>query len=507
VRVRGKEQAKARSARRQRAAAVSASPRLVVRFDERSLTPYGGLAVEGELVRRIGLVGAIDAAVAEADGEGTMPFKRRVRGVSAGDLVVALSESLIVGDDAIQDLERLRSDTAGRVLRAVRDVPAASTACQLARRLERAHLYAAERAEAACFEALDRQLGRAMSAPVTLDFDSTQVEVYGRHKPGARVNYQGQLAYQPLVAVWAERGRVLGSELLAGSDATRGAETCALLSHALECLPAEHGAVAARFDSGFYSLEILAACRAASVSFSISVPRSSAIWSTLAGIGEDAWRPADGFDAAEVAETTYTPQGWRRASGSGEPLRLVVRRVSHRPDELAADPRARRRRSLRPEDRQLVLDDALAAYDELVYSYSFILSDHDPADLETVQLERHHRGRAQIEERIKEHKLGVSLRRLPLSDKNANRVWLHTTCLALNLLALLSDLAFGITPSPGMPRRRQAKFLRRMLLCVPARIFHHARQPILRLPAGIADAPGFARASSACRALAPPGAA
>ena len=353
-------------------------------------------------------------------------------------------------------------------------------------------------------EAVDRQLGHDMQAPVTLDFDSTQVEVYGRHKPGARVNYQGQLAYQPLVAVWAERGRMLGSELLAGPDATRGGETCALLCHALECLPIEHGAVSARFDSGFYSTEILAACLTAGVRFSISVPRSSAMWSALAAIGENDWRPADGFDAAEVAEVAYTPDRWRRTTGSGEPLRLVVRRVCHRPDEVAADPRARRRRTLRPDDRQLVLDDALAAYDELVYAYSFILTDHDRART-AVEIEQHHRGRAQIEERIKDHKLGVSLRRLPLSDANANRVWLHTTCLALNLLALLSDLAFGITPSPQLPRRRQAKFLRRMLLCVPARIIHHARQTILRLPNGLADAAGFARAYTAARALAPPG--
>jgi len=31
-------------------------------------------------------------------------------------------------------------------------------------------------------------------------------------------------------------------------------------------------------------------------------------------------------------------------------------------------------------------------------------------------VERHHRERSQIEKRIKDHKLGVSLRRLPLSD-------------------------------------------------------------------------------------------
>lgn len=490
-----------RSARKARLGAGGAArqaPRLVIRADDVSLTPFGGQAVSGEVIRRLGLVEAIDAACAEAAADGAGPVKRRRRGASAGELVVALAESLLVGGDAMQDLERLRADAAGAQLRGVPAVPAASTAAQLASRFERAHLAASERAVAERLVSFDRQLGRDLAAPVTLDCDSTQVEVYGRHKPGARVNHQGQLAYQPLVITWAERGRVLGAELLAGADSTRGEAPRWLLCHALECLPAEHGAVAARFDSGFYSLELLAECRRQEVRFSISTPRSPAMWRALEAICADAWQPAQQFDAAEVAETSYTPAGW-----DDEPLRLIVRRVSHRPAEFSSDARARRRATLRPSDRQLVLDAGVPA-DELVYAYSFILTDHPLAERDAVALEQHHRRRAQIEERIKDHKLGVSLRRLPLSDAAANRVWLFATTLALNLLGALSDLVFGPTPPPGMPRRRQAKYLRRILLCVPARVLHHARQTILRLPAGLASADAFARAYATARGLAPP---
>ena len=119
-------------------------------------------------------------------------------------------------------------------------------------------------------------------------------------------------------------------------------------------------------------------------------------------------------------------------------------------------------------------------------------------------VEHHHRDRAQIEERIKDAKLGVSLRRLPLSDLDANRVWLHCSTLALNLLALLNDLMFGIDPPGHLPRRRQAKFVRRMLLCVPARVIHHARRIILRLPAGLPSAPAFQAAYAAARGLSRP---
>ncbi len=81
-------------------------------------------------------------------------------------------------------------------------------------------------------------------------------------------------------------------------------------------------------------------------------------------------------------------------------------------------------------------------------------------------VEHRHRHRAQIEERIKHHKLGVSLRHLPASDLGANRTWLLASAIALNILAMLSDLVFGPNPDERLPRRRQAKYLRWMLLCI-----------------------------------------
>ena len=216
------------------------------------------------------------------------------------------------------------------------------------------------------------------------------------------------------------------------------------------------------------------------------------MWSALERIDDDAWTPAENLKDAEVAETTYTPTGWAH-----EPLRLIVRRVAHQADALSDDPRARRKRTIPREQ----LDLGLAGEADVVYGYSFILTDL-AGDAATV--EHHHRDRAQIEERIKDAKLGVSLRRLPLSDLDANRVWLACSALALNLLALLNDLMFGPEPPGHLPRRRQAKFVRRMLLCVPARVIHHARQIILRLPAGLPSAPAFQAAYSAARGLGPP---
>lgn len=472
------------------------APRIEVVADDPTLTPFAGSAVVGELVRRLGLIPALDRAIEGAPRVGGLgPVKQRARGLSAGQALVCVAESMLCGGDSMLDVERLRADAPGAELRAVADVPAASTACQLARRFRRTHLRAAEETFARVANEFDRQLGRDPGGPVTLDFDSTSVEVYGRRKPGAAVNYKGQLAYQPLLCSWAQRGRMLAGELLGGTDSTQADEPRRLLGRVVSYLPEGHGEISARFDSGFYRVDLLSDCRERGVRFSISVPRSTAMWRALEEIGEDQWQDAQELKSAQVAESTYTPHGWEH-----EPLRLIVRRVAHPADALSDDPRARRRSTIPAEQLNL----GLAGEADVVYGYSFILTDLEG---EVPAVERHHRERAQIEERIKDQKLGVSLRRLPLSDLDANRFWLACTALALNLLALLSDLLYGTDPPGHLPRRRQAKWLRRMLLCVPARVIHHARTIRLRLPAGIPQAELFARAYNTARGLAPPAAA
>ena len=63
---------------------------------------------------------------------------------------------------------------------------------------------------------------------------------------------------------------------------------------------------------------------------------------------------------------------------------------------------------------------------------------------------------------------------------------------------------FGPEPPGHLPRRLQTKFVRRMLLCVPARITRHARTTTLRLAAGYRHLAALEATWAAAYALPPP---
>jgi Transposase DDE domain group 1 len=340
--------------------------RLVIRADDPSLTPYAGLAISGELARNLRLVELINAELQAA--RRVRPVKHRRRGLSPGELTVAIAEAQLVGAGCFDDIERLRADGALAPWRAVARTPSAPTARQLACRFRPTHIRAIERAAARCGNELDRQLGRDATEAVTFDLDATETKVYGRRKHGAGRSRHGHLAYNSYIVTWAERGRALTSELSAGNQARiTAAESGRMLGRAARLLAEGHGQITVRGDNGCYSVEVMSDCRKRGMRFSFSATRTSVMWQKLAEISEDAWADAIAMQGAQVAELQYTPKDWEH-----EPLRLIVRRVPVSAEELRqGNPKARRRKTIPPEQLQMVLDGQL----DSTYAYSFIVTD------------------------------------------------------------------------------------------------------------------------------------
>jgi hypothetical protein len=256
----------------------------------------------------------------------------------------------------------------------------------------------------------------------------------------------------------------LAGELLAGNDDARPIAP-GLLTRALAALPTQAGLgrPRVRADSGLFARQVAHAAVAAGADFAIAAKRNPAVWRAISTIPAQAWQPAQGMPGAEVAQLAYAPADWPEGTDT------VVRRVRVGAADVSADPRARRRRTFAPGQLRLALGGEL---DEL-YSYSIIVTniDDDP-----VSLEARFRERAQIEERIKDSKLGMALWHLPSGAAEVNAVWMWAALLALNCSAWLQALT-GIDTGG----RAHGKRLRRELIGVPGRLVRHAGRLLVRV--------------------------
>jgi hypothetical protein len=169
--------------------------------------------------------------------------------------------------------------------------------------------------------------------------------------------------------------------------------------------------------------------------------------------------------------------------------RLLIRRVRLDPaTKLSADPRARRRRTLRPDQRALPLPELAAA--GAVFGYSFMLTNLDVSTPETAaSVEHGYRHRTAIENLFRDSKIGAALRHLPSGYPAVNRAWMWAALLAASIAGWLHQLTATHTPTGlighGL-RGGQAMIatLRHRLVRIPARLTRHAGALTLHPPPG-----------------------
>jgi len=444
-----------------------------------SLTPVSGMVAVTELVERLDVIRLLDAAIG--------PIKARGRGLTGGQLLVGVAAAQLAGEDFLVGLDRQRADLPGQVLAPVAGL-SSTTAAGLARRLSDAQWRAVETGigdiHTAMLAALSPKRAAALCETVTIDLDTTDVEVYGRKKRGVAYNYQGQRCGRPHVATWAETATALAADLMAGNEDPRG-HAADLLRRALAALPAAARAarVLLRADAGYFAGALARAAMAAGVEFAIGAKRIAPLWRILAGVAEGDWTDAIDMDGAQVAVAQYSPDWWPAAT------RLLIRRVRLAPEQVSADPRSRRRRTLHPDQRALPLAE-LADLDA-VYGYSFIVTNLDVSTPEKAAAVEHwYRHRTAIENIFRDAKIGAALRHLPSGYPQVNKAWMWGALLAVSIAGWLHQLT--ATPGPhgtlaghGV-RDGQAMIatLRHRLIRVPARLIHHADTLTLRLPPG-----------------------
>jgi hypothetical protein len=444
-----------------------------------SLTGVSGMVALTELVDRLNMTALLDGAIG--------PIKARDRGCTGGELLIGIAAAQLAGEDFLVGLDRQRADVAGQQLAPVAGL-AATTAAGLARRFTDGQWHAVETGigdiAAAALAALPAARAEALCDQVTIDLDTTDVEVYGRQKRGVAYNYQGQRCGRPHVATWAQTATVLAADLMAGNEDPRP-HAPELLNRALAALPAaaRAGRVRLRADAGYFAGALARAALFAEVEFAIGARRIAPLWRILDGVTDEDWVDALDMAGAQVAVAEYCPNWWPATT------RLLIRRVALASDRVSADPRTRRRRTLNPQQRALPIAELADA--DTVFGYSFIVTNLDVATGEQAAAVEHwYRHRTQIENMFRDAKLGAALRHLPSGYPQVNTAWLWGGLLAVSIAGWLHQLT--ATPGPGdvlaghgvNGGQAMIATLRHRLVRVPARLVRHAGALTLRLPPG-----------------------
>jgi len=406
--------------------------RVEVVFDDDRAVADGGLVLPMMLAQHLGLRELVDTNVDLGDTAGR---------ANVGLKAVALVASALVGGDSIDDADALRAGECGAVIG--QWIPAPSTLGTYLRSFSFGH---ARQLDAVSRELLAAAYGAGAGpgdAPFTVDIDSTICETYGLAKQGgSNFTYTHVRGYHPLVAVMAGTADVIHIRLRGGNaNSGRGAasfvaETFARLRHA-----GATGQATLRADSGFYSHNVVDACRKADVRYSITVRLNKGLHELIAAVPEAGWTPIPYFlDGADVAETTYRPFGKK-----GHACRLIVRRVRPTPGT------------------QLALFTA--------FSFHAFITDR-PGD--TLFLEADHRRHAEIENAIRDLKYGVGLNHMPSGRFGANAAWLAFNVIAHNLMRWTTRIALGET-------LLATDTIRRRYIRIPGHLTRRSRRTQLHL--------------------------
>ena len=407
---------------------------------------HAGAALLAETADRLGLTGALSARLAG--------LRQRRGGHDPGRVVRDLAVMLAVGGDALCDLRSLRDQPA-----LFGPVASDSTAWRVIDDIAEVGLLDAVRAARAAARERAFALGARPAGPLVIDIDATLITAHS-DKDGTGGTYKGGFGFHPLLAYLdcpdgEAGGMALAGQLRPGNAGANDArDHIAVLADALEQLPrevVETETILMRTDSAGATHELLDFCHDGDIRFSVGFDLTEPVRRAILALPETAWTAAQDADGqarenGHVAELTAHLDlgGWPQGA------RVIVRRERPHPGAQ------------------------LSFTDHDGHRFQAILTDQGDPDIAT--LERHHRARARVEDRIRAAK-DCGLENLPFRDFDANAVWLELALTAQDLLFYTQTLCLT-----GELARAEPKRLRYRLLHTAGRLAFHARQAVLRLP-------------------------
>ena len=412
-----------------------------VTADGAGLVSHAGAALLGQVADKVGLTSAMSVRLAG--------LKQRRRGHDPGRVVRDLAVMLADGGECVSDLGATRDQDAlfGKVASdstAFRTVDRIASTPGLLDAIRDAHA----RARARFWE--------LHGAPerLTIDIDATLITAHSE-KENAAGNYKHGYGFHPLHAYADETREALGAMLRPGNaGANTAADHKMVIDLALAQIPAEqieNIEILIRADSAGATHETADHCHEANLRFSVGYELTETVRAAILETPDNAWIAALDQDGSErengqVVEITDRLDLSTWPDGS----RLIVRRERPHPGAQ------------------------LSFTDHDGYRFQAILTDQTDPDIAV--LERRHRQRARVEDRIRDDK-DTGLAKFPFKAFALNEVWLEIVMLAHDLIVWSQALVLEGELSKAEPKR-----LRYRLLHVGARLAFSGRRGKLHLP-------------------------
>jgi Transposase DDE domain group 1 len=406
------------------------------------LVSHAGSALIAQVADKVGLTRALSLRLAG--------LKQRRRGHDPGRVIRDLAVMLADGGECVSDLGAVREQdalfgtvasdsTAFRVIDRVASDPA------LLDSIRAAHARARER------------FWKLHGAPerLTIDVDATLICAHSE-KEKAAGNYKHGYGFHPLGAYADETREALAMMLRPGNAGSNtAADHKTVIDLALAQIPAEQIEtieILIRADTAGATHETADHCDEGNLRFSFGYELTETVRTAILETPEHAWVPALDQDGSErengwVVEITDSLNLSTWPQGS----RVIIRRERPHPGAQ------------------------LSFTDHDGYRFQAILTDQ--TDREIAVIERRHRQRARVEDRIRDDK-DTGLSKLPFKAFALNEVWLEIVLIAHDLIVWTQALCLDGEHATSEPKR-----LRHRLLHVAARLAFSGRRGKLHLPA------------------------
>jgi hypothetical protein len=432
-------------------------------------TCFGGIAAVHRLVTRLGLVEQLD--------EGLDLLKVHLP-YHESDHVLNLAYNVMCGGTRLEDIERLRHDTAYMNALGADLIPDPTTAGDFCRRFDEADVAELMERINAVRPRLWAGRGRDLLGPIAyIDVDGTDAPTCGQRKQGMDISYKGIWGYAPLIVSLANTKEVLYLVNRPG-NAPSHQGAAAWIDKAIDLVSPHAPQVCLRGDTDF-SLTAHFDRWAQKVDFVFGMDSNAALRKRAEALDESDWRRLRRRPPYESAT------GMTRARRDNHKQRIVQERgylnlelngedvaeFDYRPGKCARTYRvvALRKNISKTRGEHVLIDEV---------RYFFYITTR--TDLTAEEVVACANERCDQENIIGQLKSGVGALRVPLYDLVSNWAYMIIAALAWNIkswFAMMMHRKHDRRDYLGMEFRR---FLTSIIL-IPAMIIRRARGITVRL--------------------------